>query len=366
MSHHEPEMERLDILLMRVVDGEASEAERLELLELADAAPQLAELSELRQRLKSAVLGQVGDHLDVVGEVLSALTLVDGWDEAADELRQELSGGLAEDSLDLVDAVMAQVAQEAPTEDELLEMQLCAMVDGELSAQDRMALAARLRPEQLNLMTAWADQGRLVREALEDAVRCDTVALWPEVAQRIGLDDPEHIPGWEPIAESLRAAVAQQAELSAQEEVALTAAIMNGLPRAEPLLDMDLSEPELMAETEESFENTPLGKLFSSPGLQWGAALAVGLMVALVVFNGSLPGTSPVADPGAETPGDDRVALVTEPVDTGKPTLDFAEVNEAEVEELEAADEVMVQVFQLEEGAPMFLMIDEGDEGATL
>ena len=41
-------------------------------------------------------------------------------------------------------------------------------------------------------------------------------------------------------------------------------------------------------------------------------------------------------------------------------------VHETEVESLEMDDDVLVQVIQMEEGAPLFLMIDEGDEGATL
>ncbi len=366
MSHNEPVMERLDVLLMRVVDGEASEAERLELLDLADAEPRLAELRDLRGRLRQAVFGQVSEHLDVVGEVLSALTLVDGWEEAADELRSELRSGLAEDSLDLADRVMAQLSaepliQEQPSERDLLEMQLSAMVDGELSAAERVGLAARLGPAQLNLMTVWADQGRQLREGLAEAVKHEELTLWAGVAEQIGLADPEHVPGWEPVAQALREALAEYAQLTASQEVAMTAAIMNGLPLVEPALDF---EPGSMAadadtESEDAFENSGLGRLFSSPGLQWAAALAAGVLLALFVF-----GNPQVDSPVADQPGQDRVALVTEPGDTG--AMEFLEVNDAEVEELESADDVMVQVFQIEDGAPMFLMIDEGDEGATL
>jgi anti-sigma factor RsiW len=362
MSHNEPVMERLDVLLMRVVDGEASESERLELLELAESEPRLAELRELRGRLKSAVLGQVEDHLDVVGEVLSALTLVDGWDEAAAELRSELAGGLAEDSLDVADRVMAQLADEAPSEADLLEMRLSAMVDGELSGAERMELAARLGATQLNLMTLWADQGRQLREGLVEETRGDELDLWPAVAERIGLADPEHVPGWEPVAEALRAALAEHASLSAQQEVAMTAAIMNGLPRPEPVLEFEPAlDAAMESDPEDSFENSGLGRLFSSPGLQWAAALAAGVLLAVMAFSGPL-----IEGPAQDQPGHDRVALVTEPGDSGDQGLEFADVNEAEVEELESADDVMVQVFQIEEGAPMFLMIDEGDEGATL
>ena len=43
-----------------------------------------------------------------------------------------------------------------------------------------------------------------------------------------------------------------------------------------------------------------------------------------------------------------------------------ADHNHAEVEELESGRDVTVHIMPGMEGAPMFMMIDEGDEGATL
>src|SRR5688572_24602522 len=66
---------RLELLLMRVFDGEASDDECAELLSWAEAEPRLAQLGELRAALLDALTG-VGP-VDVVADVMAAL------DEAA-------------------------------------------------------------------------------------------------------------------------------------------------------------------------------------------------------------------------------------------------------------------------------------------
>ena len=80
--------------------------------------------------------------------------------------------------------------------------------------------------------------GRLLRQELqEEGKQVDITGIWAQVAPAIGLENPEEVPGWEPLADVLREAVAQRATLSATEEVALTAAVMNALPRDEELVE---------------------------------------------------------------------------------------------------------------------------------
>lgn len=347
MSHNDPQLDLLDALLMRVLDGEADDAEKARLLELADADARLAEQVELRNRLRSA-LGEP-EPIEIVGEVLAALAIDDGWDATASLLRDEL---LAEDSLDLVDAVMSDVE---PMLDQLpAEARLSAMMDGELSSDERLELGAWLaqNPDAVAQMTEWAQLGHDLRAELGDV----GVDVWPAVSAEIGLPSPDHVEGWDAVAPLLREAVLADAELPARDEGALTAAIMNALPRPTPA-----PEPVMDLEPEPTEETTPWRQFLTSPSLPFFAAVLVAvILIGRVVSQGEAPVEAPTAD---------RVALVTPettpPVeDTGAVEV-VAAFDGAEVEELEYDDSVLVQVIQMDD-APMFLMIDEGDEGAAL
>ena len=315
-------MDLLDVLLMRVLDGEASDEERARLLELGDAEERLARLEALRAELKSSL--EV-DDIDLSDDIMAAL-----------------SPGLA------------PVEDELVTEDLGLELRLSAMVDGELSGEERLAMGEHLasNPDDVDQMTAIADMGRQLREALRLDTKNDEVELWGAVAEKIGIEDPEHVPGWEPAAEILREALAEEAALSAADEGKLTAAIMNALPRPEPL-------PEPVTE-EESAVVGGWRQIFLSPALPALAALCIAVILLGRVF---------VNEEVVESIPEAEVAMAVEaPEDVDTATADdvYAMVHDAEVEELEMDDDVLVQVIQMDEGAPLFLMIDEGDEGATL
>ncbi|MCB9742500.1 MAG: hypothetical protein H6740_07875 [Alphaproteobacteria bacterium] len=340
----------LDLLLMRVLDGEASEDERRELLALADAEPRLADARALRERLRAAVLEQAGELPDVVAEVMSALELDDGWEPLADALREAVAVP-APDLSDLIMAAVAPAPEPDPVEADPAAL-LSALHDGELSAAQRVQLAAGFGREDHIALNHYAELGRLLRESLREHAQAESVeSVWAAVAPGIGLSDPEHVPGWDPIAEALRAAVAETARQTPEEEVSLTAAIMNGLPRPEP---RPVEEPE--GSIMRPPEPVPLWRmLLGNPTLIVAAVAA--MLIAIYGFdpNGIQP--SPI----------EPVEQAAPPVaDNG--SLELLENNEAEVEELEYADEVIVQVVQLGEGAPILLMVDEGDPeaGATL
>lgn len=328
-------MDLLDALLMRVLDGEATDAERQQLLGLADAEPRLAEMQSLRARLRAALTERAADAPEVVGEVMMALSLDDGWDATADLLRSELEG----EAIDVVGGVMdaLEVGQEQA-------VRVSALHDGELSVEERLELAGQLDRTSITQMTEWANMGRLLRQELQEEVKqVDITNLWAQVAPAIGVENPEEVPGWEPLADALREAVAEQATLSATEEIALTAAVMNALPRDEEVVE-EVTEESVVEEQPAWIRWTS-----SSPALVFVVAM---LALVAVFYNGDSNGTD---DPSAS---DERVAVI----EAAPSEFEITASNEAEVEDLEVADEVTASVFQAEEGAPMFLMIDEGDE----
>lgn len=331
-------MQRLDVLLMRVIDGEASVAERAELLSLADADVRLAELSQLRSRLRDAVAVASSDPIEVVGEVMAALMLDDGWDVASEALRE----AVAEPSpVDLADGIMAALIPEPEPEPAAL---LSALHDGELSAEVRRKMAGEFDREALDALTSYAELGRMMREAVSAQVnRAAPIDAWEGVAHAIGLEDPNHVPGWEPLGDAIRAAVADASELSAEAEVAMTAAIMNSLPRPEV-------KPEPVVEPEPG--RWSLSRWFAGSPATVVAVLAAMLLAVYAV------GEQP---PTVQQDGTEAVAQLEQ-------VLEIQINNTAEVEALEYADDVFVQVVQLEDGAPILLMVDEGEieEGATL
>ena len=334
-------MDLLDVLLMRVLDGEATAQEREKLLTLADADQRLSDMEQLRARLRVSLAERAADAPEVVGEVMAALHLEDGWDETAALLRGELAVG----DIDVVSGVM-----DALEVGHAEAVMVSALHDGELGAEQRIQMAGLLDRAAIADMTEWADNGRVLRQALEAEVVGLDLQMWSKVAPAIGVENPEEVPGWEPLAVSLREAVAEAARLTAQDEVSMTAAVMNAIPREEEPVVL-----EFPAEPEEEAEEQPAWIRWTSNSHAVVFALAMALVLA--VFYNADDAVDPVES-------DDAVALIEAVDDT---SFEITASNEAEVEDLEVADRVTASVFQAEEGAPMFLMIDEGDdEEATL
>lgn len=344
---HDSELTRADALLMLVLDGEASEAERAELLGLAERDERLAALGELREALQDALADWRDDSVDVVAAVLMAIGAEDDWSPVASALRESVT---AEAPFDLSDRVMAAITPPPQPEPDML---LSALVDGELSIEQRRVVTERLRVDRdaLNTLNTFAEQGRMVREGLAERVAdVDLSALWPGVAAQIGVTDPDHVPGWEHTSALVKEAVLAQTALSAQEEVALTAAILNSLPRPKPVVVV-VPPPEPV----------PLWKmLLTNPTLI--AAVFAAVMMSLIQLQSQR--TSILDQPSATAAKPELVAQVTEPF----ADLTIQGDNEVEVTSLEYASDVVVQVIQLDDGAPVLLMFDEGegDEGATL
>ena len=350
----EQELSRIDALLMRVLDEEATSDERQELLALADADTRLAELTELRTQLREAVFAWSDDAVEVVGAVMAALQVDDGWDALSDGLRAAFAvEALAEDTFDISELVMAAVA--APTvaaEEPPPEAVFSALHDGELSAERRVEMARELGRDRgaLSALNDYADIGRLIREGLDDEARhADLTPVWRGVAPAIGLSDPEEIPGWAPITDAVRDAVAAASVMSAAESAALTNTVMDGIPK--PIRELEHAD-----ELDELVNPSDLrGWIVRLIGP--AAILALGLMLVIpqlwqVPEKDSIEPTPPVAE---NVQQDDAI----EPMSDGA----FADAGSGmKVESLETADNVFVQVMQFDDDGPLFLMIDDVDE----
>ncbi len=357
----EQELTRLDALLMRVLDDEASDDERRELLALADADARLAELIELRRALREAVLAREEDAVEVVGAVMAALQIDDDWDLAADSLRGAV---LSEaEGFDIADLVMASVAPtpvapeaavEAVAEDDPGVL-ISALHDGELSPEQRLAMASALGRDRgaLQDMSDYADLGRHIREALADETRkAELAEVWTAVAPAIGLSHAEEIPGWEPYGEAIREAVMAAAVISPADSAALTDRVMDRLPRPLPVLD---DEGEEISELDELI----------APG-EWQSWLVRLSVPALVLAAGLLlvlPNLWRAPEAPEAVEGGEQIAHVIQPDDRGAdPQLMSTDSGmlaaPVQVESLETADDVLVQVMQFEDDGPLFLMID--------
>ena len=363
---------RLDTLLMRVLDDQASEAERQELMALADAEPRLAEQRALREDLRVALNDAAADPIDVVPHVLAALSIDDGWQSIASGLRDAVDG-----EVDLADGIMAALggatmpgmqqvasleADPLPTAEEERGILFSAMVDGELSREKRAEISGSLADDKqaLDQMTEFAELGRVIRTAVElETRRANLDGLWEGICPKIGVEDPEHVPGWEQTAAMLRDAVQERATLSASEEGAFTTAIMNGIPAQEHRSRVEAPEREPAA------ANDGFWRVMGDPRSLLMAMAALFAVVLGLRFMGA-DDASKVDTPTA--PSDPVAELVELPTESASERTEgmSSDHNHAEVEELESGRDVIVHIMPGMEGAPMFMMIDEGDEGATL
>ncbi len=326
-------LEGLDALLMRVLDGEADESERRELLALADADLRLAELEELRAQLRAAVLEQAGDTIDVVGKVLDALAISDGWDALSHALRENLEEEVA--GAGLADSVMASIrdleadspVEEAPAP---AELELSCLYDGELSIEERLRVAARLGedPAALARLNSYGTLSLQVKDAVTAHSRgADLSGVWSGVAVSIGID-PEAVEGWEPVAAAIVQAVEDQGQLS----------------------DFAANEmlEAIMMETEEA-RTLPLEGQFEPGPLESGRERRRLFVPALVLAAAVVLLINPISEQ-VENAQDNEEGLY----------LDYAALNQAEVIELEYDSTVFVQVLQDEdEEAPLILYVDE-------
>lgn len=285
---------------------------------------------------------------DLAGAVMASLGLDAAWEPVAVAVREEASLGAS--MVQVAPAVLAavtgglpppeQVAPEAevgPSPAELQGMRLSALHDGELGREARLELARALAADRAlhAELAGWADLGRMVRESVELASRdVGLDGTWAAVAPRIGIEEPEEVPGWAPMAAALREAVRDAGRLEGAEARRLTQAVMNALPspRPEPVLELSSTGPSRLR----------LWARFFVPAV----ALSASALLVLVTAWPSLLGSPGTRDPVVE--------------EQASNVFELASVNRAEVEALEYAQDVVVQVIQLEGDSPMILLIDEG------
>jgi anti-sigma factor RsiW len=318
---------RIEALLTRAFDGEATDAERAELSSLVDVEPRLAAMSELRAALVEALA--VPGPVDLAAEVMAVLDAEAGWGPLGAELRGSIGvpvdladqvmaslfaeaewaptgnamrAALAAPSIDIADGVMAALntASEAPDP----EMELSAYYDGMLSPERTAAVAARLLSDPLARyeLAAFADVG----ESLRDATVRGT-DLWPAVADGVGVErDALH--GWDAVARPLRDA-------------------FDALP------DIDIATA-VMAAIEPARHRMPLWASLGAPvaGL-FAAAAAVMFVVLYLPSTGGVPVAASI--------------------------LELGKINDAQVEEISARDNSVVQVMQFEDGGPTFILVDD-------
>lgn len=313
-------LEPIDALMCTLLEGSASTEQKQEFLTLVQDDPRFAGQSELLVRLRAAVLGEELD-LDVLQEFLGALSAADGWDDFVDCLREESDIAKASVDGELTDSIMAAVDDEG--------LQFSRLYDGELSAEERKALAPRLEgnPVALAALSSHATLGRLIREAVSEHTRKDDLSgIWAGVAPAIGMPDPEYVEGWEPIGIALAEAVREHGHLESDALEAMAASIMTEVE----------SYQERMTKAQTA-ERPAARRWFrwAIPTFALAAAAAAMLFVPLI---------------GEELDIESEDEL----------SIEYAEMDEAMIEDLEFAEDVLVHVMTEEDGSgPLIIMIDE-------
>ena len=338
-------------LLARCERGTATEADLAELRAALDT--QEDDFREALTAFRGGLREEVGS-VDLASPVMEQLladevAVDDALGALADGLRQEAMG------FDIADAVLATV--EDP------EAELSALADGEVSVAARRRLAVRLGEDVAArlLVSDFVETGSVLRAALRGEVADSGFeGVWQGVAEAIGLEDSEAVPGWEPVAELLREALADEAG---------TADV------ADRVMDSLGLTPAVETAPQVEIVAAPAQEL-ARPRSFLPAALAMGLAAALVLIWTGGPVAPPVVESvPAEVASNDFA-------DTGLEASEgdayaFAEVNEAEIEDLVVAEDAMVHVFSLGDGSPTVIFLDEHayedeehteeeEEGATL
>jgi hypothetical protein len=326
----------IDALLCALLEGSASVDQKQEFLDLVEADPRFLGQSELFLRLRGAIFGEELD-LQVLQDFLGALSAEDGWDDFADTLRDQATHISKIPDLDLTDSIMAAVGSAAPLvpdtelvapEDQQLLL-ISRLFDGDLSVQARIDLAPRLESDvqALAALNDYATIGRLVREAVsEHSRRTDLSGIWAGVAPAIGLSDPEAVPGWEPIGAALVAAVREHGHLEETQQLALAASIME---------EVEVHAAHMAGARSAKSETGGWFK-WVIPTFALAAGAAAMLFFAII-------------DDGVNSEFEEETI-----------NIEYAEVDEASLDELEYADDVFVHVMTPDDSdGPLIIMIDE-------
>ncbi|MFH1465358.1 MAG: hypothetical protein ABIO70_13305 [Pseudomonadota bacterium] len=363
--------------LLRRCEREAPSQADLSALEVLLAGQEAAGgWAEIRASLRS---GLEAEHVEVVAEVISAA--VPGAEGVVPRALRALAEGLAHESrrgevaaaviaaaglepwlptvalaafaeglgaeaegLDLADAVLVAIQEaEAP------ELALSALADGELSGAAREAATALLAadPEALRFLNEAARLGQVLRQGLAREVGAEDLSpIWEGVAATLGLAEETSL-----VEATLAQALVAGIEAEAG-PIDIADLVMGRIAPAPPA---EASAPEAAPERQPA----PVARPIRPP---WYRRLPV---LALIGAAAALLLVLQVVGP------DGQPIMPADQPDALSPVLELAAVNDTEIEDLEVAESAMVQVFQLDDGAPMVIFIDEGfggesPEGVTL
>lgn len=364
--------DRLEALLTRAFDDEATDAEREELAVLAGVEQHLSAMGELRGALRAALA--VPEPVDFAGGVMAALDADAAW---------------APVGADLVSAVRAAEAG-APPVDLAGDVMAAIEADAAWAATDRSfgigaALAEALRAPAVDLAdlvmagieqeAAWAPLGATLRDAVRAAPAIDIAdlvmgeidlasdpgaelsayfdgELSPErtaaVAARLLKDNGarEQLTSFARLGEGLRGATHRGSDVwpGVADAIGVERDAVHGWEAiATPLREAFAALPEIdvagavMARIEPAVVRMPRWASLGGPLL--GFAVAAALLFAVL----------PMA-PLSSQPGELPVAVAD---------LRLATINDALVEEITAPQDVVVQVMQFEEGGPTFILVDD-------
>lgn len=314
---------------MRAFDGETTPSQREELAALADTEPRLAALAELREALRFALAAP--GPVDVAGEVMGALADEAAWDLGG-ALRDAVGG-----PIDVAEGVFEGIALDAPwAHGPALREAVSAPVDVAdtiLADVDEAAWApvgaALVDAVRVEIDAADAVMAVIAEEAafawIGDVIRDTTardVDVWAEVADAIGVErDVVH--GWDAIAAPLREAYGAAPRIDVADAVMAAVADRVGAGGA-------AEGAEVVPLTPRATPKMPLWASLGAPLLAFAAAAAL-------LFTVILPEGGPIS-PAA---------------------VQLATVNDAHVEEISAAQDVVVQVMQFEDGGPTFILVDD-------
>jgi len=251
-------------------------------------------------------------------------------------------------SLAAADVSVAEPVMQAVTQAHAHQLELCAMADGQLEPTARRAVAARLADdtEGRQAITAMAELGRQLRRALaHETAGHDLSAVCPAVCEELGIGEQAE---WASLAQGI------QAEAG---EIDIADMVMDSiLPAA---VQPAATEQDTFEEPAISVEQAPVTAPEPRPATPWFRrvpllSFAVSAVALLFVLNTLGPDRGEPDVPSE--PGPELAEFIFE----------IADVNTIEIQQLEVAQNAMVQVFQLEEGAPMVILIDEGLEPDSL
>ncbi len=331
----------LDALLCVLLEGGASAEQKQEFLSLVASDPRFSRQNELVLKLRGAIFGEDLD-LEVLQDFLGQLSAEDGWSEFAECLREDANLTSSTLDVNLADAIMAAVVPEPNVSEDVAEEDARALIisrlfDGELSVDARTALAPQLESDvqALAALNDYATLGRFIREAVDEhSRRADLSGIWAGVAPSIGLADPEEVPGWAPIGSALAEAVREHGVLDASQQAVLAASIME---------DVEAHAAHMAGARSEA-----LPKPANKAWFRWAVpTFAMAAAAAALLF-------TPIIGEGVDS-------------NSGEEDLhiEYAEMDEASLDELEFADDVFVHVMTTEDGGgPLIIMIDEDVEPA--